>query len=43
MSVRNPVNMAHSVHQRLNEGKAFDSVWPAGGPWRKKGGSDGNL
>jgi hypothetical protein len=26
-----------------NEGKVFDSVWSAGGPWRKKGGSDGSL
>lgn len=25
------------------KGMAFDKYWPAGGPWRKKGGIDGNL
>lgn len=41
MSVRNPVNMAYFITS--NEGKAFDSVWSSGGPWRKRGGSDGSL
>jgi hypothetical protein len=26
-----------------HEGKIFDSIWPAGGPWTKKGEGDGNL
>jgi len=26
-----------------HEGRKFDSVWPAGGPWTKKGEGDGSI